>query len=160
MNLMPYSFYKKLNLLEPRPIRMAIHLANKMVTFLRGIWEDILIKIYKFVFPAYIVVLDMEEDNQVPIILGRQFHSTVRALVDIRESKLTLRVGEDVIKFCVDRVMKHSKISDYMVFLVNTFDSFMGKETQEWKDNELEGYMNLKEDDFYSEHDIEELERL
>lgn len=72
---------------------MAIHLANKTVTFLRGIWEDILIKIYKFVFPAYIVVLDMEEDNQVPIILGRQFHSTVRALVDIRESKLTLRVG-------------------------------------------------------------------
>lgn len=56
--------------------------------------------------------------------------------------------------------MKHSKISDYMVFSVNTFDSFMGKETQEWKDNELEGYMNLKEDDFYSEHDIEELERL
>lgn len=97
VNLMPYSFYKKLNLPEPRPIHMEIHLANKTMTFLRGICEDLFIKINNFVFPTNFVVLDMEEDNQVYIILGRLFLSTMRALMDNRELKLTLRVGEDAI---------------------------------------------------------------
>ncbi|XP_052626812.1 uncharacterized protein LOC128133420 [Lactuca sativa] len=107
VNLMPYSFYSKLNIPEPTPIHMAIHLANKMVTFPR--------------------VLDIEEDNQVPIILGKPFFSTARALVDIRESKLTIRAGEDAITFGVDKAMKHSKITDDMVFSVDTFDAFTDK---------------------------------
>ncbi|XP_023771566.1 uncharacterized protein LOC111920200 [Lactuca sativa] len=51
VNLMPYSFFKKLDLPEPRPVRMAIHLANKTVTFPRGICEDLLVKVDKFYFP-------------------------------------------------------------------------------------------------------------
>ncbi|KAL7602990.1 hypothetical protein Lser_V15G15549 [Lactuca serriola] len=95
VNLMPYSFFKKLNLPELRPIRMAIHLANKAGTFPRGICEDLLVKVDKFVFPADFIVLDMEEDHEVPIILRRPFSNTAGAIVDIRDSKLTLRVGED-----------------------------------------------------------------
>ncbi|KAL7589018.1 uncharacterized protein LOC111896065 [Lactuca sativa] len=37
VNLMSYNFFKKLNLPDPKPIHMAIHLANKMVTFPKGI---------------------------------------------------------------------------------------------------------------------------
>lgn len=58
VNLMPYSFFNKLNLVEPRPIHMAIHLANKTVTFTRVISEDFLVIIVKFVFPTDFVVLD------------------------------------------------------------------------------------------------------
>lgn len=134
MNLMPYSFYKKLNLPKLRPIRTTIHLSNNTVTFLRGICEDLFVKIDKFIFSVDFIVLDMEEDNKVPVILRRPFLSTDRALVDIRESKLTLRVGEDVISFGVDRAMKKSKISYGMVFLVDTFDSFMEK-----KNTRMEG---------------------
>ena len=89
VNLMPYSFFKNLNLLEPKLIRMAIHLANKMVTFPGGICEELLVKVDKFVFFADFIVLDMEEDHQVPIILGRLFLNTASVIVDIRESKLT-----------------------------------------------------------------------
>ncbi|XP_023748304.1 uncharacterized protein LOC111896568 [Lactuca sativa] len=102
VNLMPYSFFKKLNVPEPRPIRMAIHLAKKTVTFPRGICEDLLVKVEIFVFPTDFIVLDMEEDHQVPIILGRHFLSNPRALVYVRESKLTLQVGEDVVTFGVE----------------------------------------------------------
>ncbi|KAL7587794.1 hypothetical protein Lser_V15G40429 [Lactuca serriola] len=58
----------------------------------------------------------MEEDNQAPIILGRPFFSTAQALVDIIESKLTVRVGEDDITFRIDRAMQHSRISDDITF--------------------------------------------
>lgn len=73
VNLMPYSFFKKLDLPEPGPICMVIHLANKTVTFLSGICEDLLVKFDKFVSPVDFIVLDMEEDDQVPIILGSPF---------------------------------------------------------------------------------------
>ncbi|XP_052627240.1 uncharacterized protein LOC128133746 [Lactuca sativa] len=92
VNLMPYSFFKKLDLMEPRPIRMAIHLANKTVTFPRGICEDIWVKVDKFLFPVDFIVLDMEEDHQVPIILGWPFLNTVSAIVNIRERRQVKRI--------------------------------------------------------------------
>ena len=74
---------------------MTIHMANRSVTQPRGIVEDILVKTGKFVFPIDFVVLDMKEDPNVPIILGRPLLNIVGALVDIRESKLTLRVRDE-----------------------------------------------------------------
>ncbi|XP_023740671.1 uncharacterized protein LOC111888795 [Lactuca sativa] len=135
VNLMPYSFFKKLNLPEPRPIFMAIHLANKMVMFPRGICEDLLIKVDKFVFPTYFIVLDMEEDHQVPIIIGIPFLSTACAIVVVQESKLTLQVGDDSVTFGVDRAMKPSRLRDDTIFTVDTFEELMEKELVEWKED-------------------------
>ncbi|KAL7600739.1 hypothetical protein Lser_V15G23756 [Lactuca serriola] len=125
VNLMPYSFFKKLDLPKPRPIRMSIHLANKMVTFPRGICEDLLVKVDKFVFPADFIILDMEADPQVPIILGRHFLNTASAIVDMRDSKLTLWVGDDLVTFGVDQAMKHARHSDDMTFSIDMLDELM-----------------------------------
>lgn len=105
-------------------------------------------------------MLDMEEDNQVPIILGRYFLSTMRDLVDIRESKLTLCLGEEAITFWFHRSIRHSKISDTLVFSVDIFNALLEREMKGWKDNDSEVYMNLKDNDFHIEHDLAELERL
>ncbi|XP_023734078.1 uncharacterized protein LOC111881931 [Lactuca sativa] len=95
INLMSFSFFKKLNLSEPRPVNMKIHLADKTTIHPRGVCEDLLIKIDKFIFPVDFVVLDMEEDPEIPIILGRSFLNTACALIDVCESTLTLRVGDE-----------------------------------------------------------------
>ncbi|KAI3752924.1 hypothetical protein L2E82_24966 [Cichorium intybus] len=147
INLMPYSFYSKLDLPEPKPTRMAIHLANKSVTYPRGIVEDLLVKVDKFVFPVDFVVLDMEEDEQVPIILGRPFLNTARALVDIHESKLTLRVGSDAITFGIDQSMKHSKTCDNAVYFVDTIDTHLKNELQELERGDLESMIQLDKND-------------
>ncbi|XP_023754742.1 uncharacterized protein LOC111903187 [Lactuca sativa] len=125
VNLMPYSFFKKLDLPEPRPIRMAIHLANKTVTFPRGICEDLLVKVDKFVFPADFIILDMEADPQVPIILGKPFLNTASAIVDMRDSKLTLRVGEDSVTCGVDQAMKYSRNGNDTTFSIDMLDDLM-----------------------------------
>ncbi|XP_052622250.1 uncharacterized protein LOC111876721 [Lactuca sativa] len=62
INLMPYSFYQKLNIRKLKATKMTIHMANRSVTQPRGIVEDILVKTGKFVFPIDFVVLDMKED--------------------------------------------------------------------------------------------------
>ena len=45
--------------------------------------EDVLIRVGKFIFPVDFVVLEMAEDFNVPIILGRPFLATGRALIDV-----------------------------------------------------------------------------
>lgn len=144
VNLMPYSFFKKLDLPEPRTVRMVIHFANKTMTFPIGICEDLLVKVDQFVFPANFIVLDMEEDEQVPIILGRPFLSTARALVDIKESNLTLRVREEAVTFGVNRAIKHSRTSDDTTFFIDVLDELFEKELGGWKEKETEGLWCLK----------------
>ncbi|XP_023741957.1 uncharacterized protein LOC111890023 [Lactuca sativa] len=158
--LMPYSFFKNLDLPEPRPVRMVIHLANKTMTFPRGICEDLLVKVDKFVFPADFIVLDMEEDKQVPIIHRRLFLRIARAFVDIRESKLTLRVGEEAVTFGVNRAIQHSRASDDTTFYVDMLDELFEKELRGLKEKETEGFMVLEEGDFDAELNMQELEKL
>ncbi|KAI3465800.1 hypothetical protein Pfo_022463 [Paulownia fortunei] len=68
---------------------------DKALCDLGAIVEDVLVKVDKFIFPADFVVLDMEEDQEIPLILGRPFLATGRALIDVQRGELTLRVNED-----------------------------------------------------------------
>ena len=68
--------------------------------------EDVLVKVDKFIFPAGFIVLDMEEDKEIPIILGRPFLVTSGGLIDVQKGELKLRAPEDEITFHVFRLMK------------------------------------------------------
>ncbi|GKC50312.1 uncharacterized protein Tco_1073057 [Tanacetum coccineum] len=70
ISLMPYSMFTRLGLGELKPTCMCIELANKTTQYPRGITDNVIVKIDKFVFPVDFVVLDMEEDHKIPIILG------------------------------------------------------------------------------------------
>ena len=54
--------------------------------------EDVLVKVDKFIFPAYFIVLDIEEDKEIPIILGRPFLEPGKAMIDVQKGELKLRV--------------------------------------------------------------------
>lgn len=116
INLMSFSFYQKLELPELKATKMTIHMANRSVTYPRGIVEDLLVKIGKFILPIDFMVMDMKEDGQVPIILGRPLLSTAWALVDFHESRLTLRVREDEMTFDIQERVKEVKgLSDVLL---------------------------------------------
>ena len=48
-----------------------------------GVLEDVLIQVGKFIFPLDFVVMDMEEDTQVPLLLRRPFRATGATLIDV-----------------------------------------------------------------------------
>ncbi|GJU80996.1 reverse transcriptase domain-containing protein [Tanacetum coccineum] len=102
ISLMPYTMYEKLGLGEPKPTIMSLELANRSIQYPRGIIERVLIKVDKFVLLIDFVILDMPEDSRVPIILGRPFLATVRAMIDVFNKKITLRVGDDEVIFDID----------------------------------------------------------
>ncbi|GJU44703.1 putative reverse transcriptase domain-containing protein [Tanacetum coccineum] len=72
---------------------------DRTVKYPKGIAENVLVGIGKFVFPVYFIILDMPEDIKVPLIVGRPFLSTAHAKIDVFKRKITLRVGEVKIIF-------------------------------------------------------------
>ncbi|XP_021685897.1 uncharacterized protein LOC110668822 [Hevea brasiliensis] len=99
INLMPFSLCRKLGLSEIKSIIISLQLTNRSFTYPRGIVKDVLVKVDKFIFPEDFLVLDMKEDREVPLILGRPFLATRKALIDVPEGKLTLRVGQEEVTF-------------------------------------------------------------
>ncbi|GJS26282.1 reverse transcriptase domain-containing protein [Tanacetum coccineum] len=95
INLLPYSIYKKLGLEALTPTRMTLELANRSITHPMGIAEDVVVRVNGFIFLADFVVVNFEPDPRVPIILGRPFLRTAKALIDLYEETLTLRVGKE-----------------------------------------------------------------
>ncbi|GKA16857.1 DNA-directed DNA polymerase [Tanacetum coccineum] len=106
ISLMPYTMYKKLGLGEQKATIMSLELADRSIQYSRGIIEDVLIKVDKLVLSVDFVTLDMPEDSRVPIILGRPFLATARAMIDVFNMKITLRAGDDEVIFDVDQSIK------------------------------------------------------
>ena len=104
---MPLSMFKRLKLGEPKSTTISLQLANRSYKHPRGIIENVLVKVGKFVLPADFVILDMEEDDSLPIILGRPFLATGKAQINVQEGELKLRVQGDEITFHVFLPMNH-----------------------------------------------------
>ncbi|GKB25556.1 reverse transcriptase domain-containing protein, partial [Tanacetum coccineum] len=107
INLMPLSIWKKLSLPKLTPTRMTLELADRYITHPKGFAEDVYVKVGKFHFPTDFVIVDFEADPRVPLILGRSFLRTGRALIDVFEGELILRDGNEQIIFHVDGISKH-----------------------------------------------------
>ncbi|GKA30233.1 mitochondrial proton/calcium exchanger protein-like protein isoform X1 [Tanacetum coccineum] len=99
VSVMPLSTYLNLGLGKLAHTKLIIELADKTVKYLKGIAENVLERIGKFVFPVDFIILDMPEDIKVPLILERPFLSTAHAKIDVYKRKITLRVGEENIIF-------------------------------------------------------------
>ncbi|KAI3673298.1 hypothetical protein L6452_39415 [Arctium lappa] len=103
---MPLSVFKKLGIGEVRPTTVTLQLADRSLAYPKGKIEDILVKVDKFIFPADFLVLDYEEDKDVPIILGRPFLATGRTLIDVQKGELTMRVNYQQVTFNVFKSLK------------------------------------------------------
>ena len=119
INLMPFSVYRKLGVGEVKPTSVSLQMADRSLKRPRGILEDVLVKVNKFIFPADFIILDMEEDEHLPIILGRPFLATGKALIDVQKGDLTLRVLDEEVSFNVFNTLKFPSMNDssscYMV---------------------------------------------
>nr|GEW40144.1 reverse transcriptase domain-containing protein [Tanacetum cinerariifolium] len=107
INLMPLSVWKKSGLPDLIPTRMTLELANRRICTPDGIARDVFIPVGKFTFPADFVVFDYESDPRVPLILGRPFLRTARALIDVHDEEMILRDEDERLTFN----MKHDTTS-------------------------------------------------
>ena len=107
INLMLLSMFKRLRLGEPKSTTISLQLADRFYQHPQGIIENVLVKVGKFILPSNFVILDMEEDDTVPIILSPPFLSTGKAQINMQEGELKLKVQGDEVTFHVFQPMKH-----------------------------------------------------
>ncbi|XP_073129136.1 uncharacterized protein [Henckelia pumila] len=101
---------ESLGLGEVKPTKIALQLADKSIKYPRGIIEDVLVKVDRFIFPVDFVVLDMEEDGNMSLILGRPFLATAEVMIDVKKGALTMGVeGEKVTLMCSRRLKNHPR---------------------------------------------------
>nr|GEZ25968.1 reverse transcriptase domain-containing protein [Tanacetum cinerariifolium] len=95
INLMPLSVWNELGLPELIPTRMTLELTNRAICTPAGIARDVFVPVGKFTFLADFVIVDYESDLRVPLILGRPFLRTARALIDVHSEEMILRDGDE-----------------------------------------------------------------
>ena len=85
-----------------------LQLADRSYVQPEGNIEDILVQVDKFIFPVDFLVLDCEADDSAPIILGRPFLATGKAVIDVDKGEMKMRVNDQEIKLDVFRAMKQT----------------------------------------------------
>ncbi|KAK8578440.1 hypothetical protein V6N13_116284 [Hibiscus sabdariffa] len=98
INLMPKSVFRKLVIGEAKPTTVMLQLADHSYVQPEGKIEDTLVHVDKFIFPADFLILDCEADEHAPIILGRPFLSTSRAIIDFDKEEIIFKVDDDKVK--------------------------------------------------------------
>nr|GFC54637.1 reverse transcriptase domain-containing protein [Tanacetum cinerariifolium] len=114
------SVWEGLSLPELTPTCMTLELADRSVSKPIGIAKDISFKVRVFHFPADFVVVDFEPDPRVPLILGRCFLKTSRALIDVHKGELTLRIRNEAITYNLDQTVIYS--DNYNQMTANKID--------------------------------------
>nr|XP_016453354.1 PREDICTED: uncharacterized protein LOC107777738 [Nicotiana tabacum] len=106
INLMLLSVFRQLGLGEPRPTTVILQLVDRPLAHPEGVIGDVLVQVGSFIFPADFIILDYEPDQEVPFILGHPFLAMGRAIIDVCEGRMTMRVGDRVEVFNVYRALK------------------------------------------------------
>ncbi|XP_075106805.1 uncharacterized protein LOC142179822 [Nicotiana tabacum] len=148
INLMPLAIDTKLGIGRARPTSMLLQLADRTVKRLTGILDDVLVQVRKFVFPTNFVILDCQVDKEIPIILGRPFLATGRALIDSETGELKKRLNNEEIIFNVQQSMRRpSEFANCS--LVEAVDVILQEDDETLNNKDpLEAYlMNLEEMD-------------
>ena len=94
VNLLPFWVYQQLNLGELKPSSTTLLLADRSVKISKGIVEDVLLRVDKFIYPVDFIVLKtkhiVNNYKPIPVIFGRPFLATANALINCRNGIMNL----------------------------------------------------------------------
>jgi hypothetical protein len=113
---------------ELKPTRISLQLADQSVKLPIRIVKDMPIQIDKYFIPKDFVIVGMEEDTQTPLLLGRPFLNTARAIF-FHNEMIFFKISEEKITFHVNRVMKYPS-NDNSIFRVEIIDVLINEELQ------------------------------
>jgi len=99
INLMSLFMCWRMGELEIMPTRMTLQLADRSIIRPYGVIEDVLVRVKHITFPTNFAVMDIEEDTDIPLILGLPFMATVSCVVDMGTKKLEMGIEDQKISF-------------------------------------------------------------
>lgn len=124
INLTAYSIYKQLGLGEMKSTTMRVLMDDLSFKHLVWILYDILVNVNRLIFLDNFVILGCEIDDEIPIILGRPFLETERALDNVECGQMKIYVNKYEVICNVCKLIKHSS-GIYKVSTVDVIDEGM-----------------------------------
>ncbi|XP_009764078.1 uncharacterized protein [Nicotiana sylvestris] len=94
---------------EMKDTGVSLQFADQSTKRPKGIIENELVRVDTFVFPVDFIVLEMKEFSDEPIILGRPFLATDKAIIDVHQGQLILRVDEERVIFDMQKILRFSE---------------------------------------------------
>ena len=94
---------------------MTLQLVDRSITRPYGVIDDVLIRVKHMVFPADFMVMDVEEDHEVPVILGHPIMSTASCIIDM--GRKTLKTGFEDQKINFDLFEENKSVPEHNVCL-------------------------------------------
>nr|GEW71149.1 hypothetical protein [Tanacetum cinerariifolium] len=146
INFMPLSVWNKLSLPDLSPVCMTLELADRSISRSVGVAEDVFVKVGTFHFPPDFVVIDFDFDPRVPLILGRSFLKTGRALIDVFEGELTLHeYSQEVIGF-FDVIASSNPTPYYDLIVSTTSPTLTPFDESDFLLEEFDAFLALEDD--------------
>ena len=140
---MPLSVVKRLSLRELTPTIMSLQMADRSMAQPKGILEDVLVKVGKFIFPINFVVIDIEKDKKIILLLSRPFLATGENLIDVKKGELTLRVGTKEVHFSLNQCLKQHDVEQAHCMKTDNVNYVCKKMNYDlMKDNSFDEYIS------------------
>ncbi|XP_010468557.1 PREDICTED: uncharacterized protein LOC104748648 [Camelina sativa] len=121
VSLMPLTVARRLGFTRYKPCNISLILADRSIRLPHGVLEDLPVRIGAVEVPTDFVVLEMDEEPKDPLILGRPFLATAGAIIDVREGKIDLNLGDDLkMTFDILETMKKPTIEGQVFWIEET----------------------------------------
>nr|GFA13362.1 reverse transcriptase domain-containing protein [Tanacetum cinerariifolium] len=163
INLMPLSEWNKLSPPDLSLTCMTLELADRSISRPVEVAEDVFVKVGTFHMPVDFVVVDFDADPRVPLILGRSFLKTRRALIDVFEGELTPReYSQEVLGFS-DVIASGNPTPCYDIIVSTSSPTLTPFRDSDFLLKEVDAFLALEDDPtlpevdhsyFYTEEEI------
>ena len=110
INLMPLSVVKRRGLKKLSPTTMFLQMVDRSIAKPKGILEDVLVKVGKFIFLVDFVVINIKEDKQIPLLLSKPFLATEVAFIEVKKRELTLIVDIEELHFSLNKSLQQHNV--------------------------------------------------
>ncbi|CAA7056291.1 unnamed protein product [Microthlaspi erraticum] len=118
VSLMPLSVAKRLGYHKYQACGISLVLADRSIRLPTGMLEDLPLRIGNVEIPTDFIVLEMDEEPTDPLILGRPFLATARAMIDVCEGTIELNLGKDLkMKFDIKDTMRKPTIEGQLFYV-------------------------------------------
>ncbi|XP_048608937.1 uncharacterized protein LOC125584481 [Brassica napus] len=154
VNFMPYSVAVTLGYKEFMSTPITLVLADRSISVPEGILEDVPIKINDCIVPTDFVVLKYRQEPKDPLILGRPFLATAGAIIDVKEGRINLNIGNISMTFDMEKLNKRPLIDDQAFYVENVSEDEKDSFINMFSDNPLEDTLNHVENEIFSISDM------
>jgi hypothetical protein len=106
VSLMPKSIFDRIGVGELVSTRISLQLADRSIKYPLGQVEDLPLQVEKFYILIDFIMIEMDEDPDTPLILGRPFLNTTGTQIDVRGGKLIFEIEKEKVQFDMFKALK------------------------------------------------------